>query len=289
MSDAIAQAHRTGIGGSGASIVWNVNPHRNVHDLYMECLGLGDEFKPSLAMDIGTHFEPFIRQWYEKKVERKGAATDTIRSKEYPWMIAHLDWISTDWEKGESSRFAEFKVAGFHNARDWGSPESCQVPLNYFLQGLHYSIVTGIKEWDLVVLLGTDIKVYPCTYDADLAAELIAKEKHFWHSHVLAKVPPPIDGSESCRQLLGQIYTKDRTPIEWAEGETQRLLNLYAEVLNNFKAEEGNKKELENKIRSAIGERAGLKTDRVKITWKARKDGVRVFRPVLVDEMEGVA
>ena len=288
----IHEAHKTGIGGSSASVVWGCNPYRTAHDLYAACLGLAPETETTWEMENGNSFEPRIRAWYEAKTKRTGTHTGLIRSKDYPWMIAHLDWMSTDqWTKQDlAATFAEFKIAGRYAAKEWGAPESCQVPLPYFLQGQHYSIVTGIKKWDLCVsICGDRPVIYPCEHDDDIAAELIRKERAFWHDNVLAKVPPPVDGSDSCRQLLTQIYQKSVTPIDFATGETARLLNLFFDVRQNYQAEELNIKELSNKVRAAIGEREGLKTDRGQVTWRARRDGVRVFLAKEFEAEEEVA
>jgi len=275
----IRDAHKTGIGGSGAGALFGVG-FKTVHELYADCLGLLPEKEPSLAMQIGTHNEPFIRQWYEKKTGKTGAPTETIRKSEMPWMIAHLDWMPL----GEKDRFAEFKVAGLHSAKEWGDAANGQVPLQYYLQGLHYSIVTGIPEWDLVVLLGTEIKIYPCKQDEELAKELIERERYFWHEHVLKQTPPPIDHTEECGKLINWIHPKNTKPLEWADGEAARLLNTLAKVAVNFEAEKQNFAELKNKITALIGDKDGLKTSEIQVTWKARKDGVRVFNTKLTEE-----
>lgn len=288
----IREHHKTGIGGSGAAACFGVKAFVSPYDLYASCLGLErKEPKDATPMDIGNHCEPFIRQWYEKKKGRKGTY-GFFRHKEYDWLIGHLDWISNDqWENPNlSAAFAEFKVAGIHSAREWGNPDYAQVPLSYYLQGLHYSILTGIQKWDLVVLLGTEIKIYPCEADKELADALIERERHFWHEHVLKKVPPPPDSSESCRLLLNTIYKQKRNEIPWLDPETEsdaiRIVNQLFETNRNAKAENDNLDELKNKTRAIIGERCGVKTDKGAILWKARKDGVRVFTIKPNDEDE---
>lgn len=279
----IHDAHKTGIGGSGAAALFGEG-FRSVHALYAECCGLAPESKSCLAFDIGRHNEPFIRTWYEKKIGMAGAPTETMCKSEMPWMIGHLDWLSTD-----RTRFAEFKVAGLHTAKEWGDPKHSQVPLGYYLQGLHYAIITGIDAWDLAVMLGTEIRVYPCVRDEDLAKELIEREAHFWNEHVLKRIPPPVDGTKDCARLIAWLHPNSADAMEWAEGETARLLNLFAEVKRNRDAEQANYDELENKIKAAIGDREGLQTPDIKITWKRNAKGARVFLPKLTSDAEGVA
>lgn len=287
MSNAIAAMHRTGIGGSMAAAIVGVSRHKTQHDVLAEILGMKPEEPPAIPMRVGTHCEPLICQFYEEATGFKGwTPKETIRHPKYDFIIGHVDWLSVCGTRG-----MEAKVAGLHTWSEWKDPAFCQVPIEYLTQCYHYAAITSAKAWDLCVLLGTEYKLYPVELDAETIEALIEREVKWWERHVINKEPLPIDGSESCRQFISWQHPTDELDLEWAEpgSEEYRLLNLYADVRTNYDAEKANKEELENKIRAAIGNREGLKTDRVKVTWRARKDGVRVLRPVFNDDVEGVA
>jgi|CXWL01.1.fsa_nt_gi predicted phage-related endonuclease len=275
---AMADAHRTGLGGSSAAPIMGLSSFKTVHDVYGECLGLRPETPPTLAQSVGNHCEGFIRSWYESETSQAGAPTITIRHPKMPWMIGHVDWVAND-----RSRFAEFKVAGLHTAKDWG--EEGVVPPAYYMQCIHYAIVLGITQFDLCVMLGTEIKIYPCQYSERIAARLIDAEKAFWHDHVLAKTPPKVDGSESCTTLLKALYPRVRTQLEWAQTPEERaLLRQFAETKTNYEAEEANLDELKNKLRALIGEREGIRSDGVIVKWAADKNGKRSLRATITED-----
>jgi predicted phage-related endonuclease len=273
----IAASHRTGIGGSGAAALFGCG-FKTLHEFYAECVGIAPKFETSLPMAIGNHNEPFIREWYEKEIGMKGGPK-FFRHHEHDWMLGHVDWISDD-----GTKFAEFKVAGLHSQYEWGNPKYAQVPMGYLLQGMHYSILTGLKEWDFVVMIGTEIRIYPCKYDLEIAAELIAREKYFWENHVVPRVPPPPDHSKECEGVLRWTYKQTSEDVPWAEGAEDRLLNTLAMVETNLEAEEKNYQEIRNKVMEAIGNRAGLKNSKIQVTWKANKAGSRVFKTKLIGD-----
>lgn len=271
---------RPGIGGSIAAAVMGVDRFKNRHDAFSRIMELQPYEEPGQAMRLGTAAEPIIVAEYEQ-------ATGEVIGREYsdytrpphhcegrPWMYAHYDGLCTkDTDKG-----LECKLAGLHTAKDWGDPAHCQVPQEYYVQCLHYMIVSGRRKWDMAVWLGTEIKIYPLVYDEDLAAWLIEGERKFWHEHILTGTPPPADGSDACGKLLAWRFPRNVEPMEWADPGDVGLFKTLAEVSRNLDAEEENYAQCVNKVKAIVGAREGLRFPGGEVTWKARKDGARVFR-----------
>src|SRR5690625_2261027 len=84
---------------------------------------------------------------------------------------------------------------------------------------------------------------------------MIEYEKSFWFNHVLAEVPPEIDGSKSASELLNQMYPEDNgetiiLPSDDAETLIEAIESIKAEV----KEKQALQKEYENKLKLMIGE-----------------------------------
>ena len=271
---AIATAHRSGLGGTAAAAIMGRSRFKTRHTVYAECMGIRPESKPSLPMEIGNHFEPFVRKWYERETGQRGYVPETLRHHKYDWLIGHLDWLRDD-----KKRVADFKVAGLHTAHEWIDPEKQQIPQEYYFQGLHYGTLTGIREWDFVVLIGTEIRIYTMRYNESLARLLFNAELFFWNEHVLKKVPPPIDHTKSCTNLMGWLHPRNESELRFAETQEElALCRRFAEVKQNFEAEELNLEELKNKLKGSIGDAEGLRWDGGAVTWKCDKRGRRTFR-----------
>jgi predicted phage-related endonuclease len=101
---------------------------------------------------------------------------------------------------------------------------------------------------------------------------LVEAGETFWRQHILAKVEPPISGSEAARQYLRQRYPRQREKLRPATAEETELLDRYAELRGLLKQGAVRRKALENQIAQAIGDNEGLEWERGKFTWKRTKD-----------------
>jgi predicted phage-related endonuclease len=267
------------IGASIAAAAVGMHRTHTPSYAYARAMGLMPDMEYNVACEIGKHCEPFMASWYEREfsvkldTSRSDYKSEPFKKAEYPWMIGHPDALIAEQRKG-----VEFKVAGLHSARDWGDPSACQVPQEYYIQCLCYMILTGYKEWDLVVMLGTEIKVYPLEYDQETAEGLLARMEKFWKEHLCTGIPPSPDASEDCKNLMGWMYNKNNGKIDFATTDELQALRLLADVKRNLVAEEGNFLQASNAVKALIKDRDGLKWDGHDVTWKARKDGVRVFK-----------
>jgi predicted phage-related endonuclease len=87
-------------------------------------------------------------------------------------------------------------IASPGTAHHW---DNNQIPVSYYWQGLHYSIVSGVHTVTFVALLagrGLVTRDMPIV-DEDVET-LVAAESMFWDL-VQTQTPPPVDGSDSYR------------------------------------------------------------------------------------------
>src|SRR5690606_17643309 len=83
----------------------------------------------------------------------------------------------------------------------------------YIVQVQHYMAVTGAKAWWLAVLIGGQRFVHKrIERDDELIQQLIEIERDFWENHVLANVPPELDGSPASTELVKRMYPQATLP-----------------------------------------------------------------------------
>jgi putative phage-type endonuclease len=189
------QLRRTGIGGSDASAALGLSPWQTPYDLWLEKTGEAEPVTANERMHWGTLLEPVIAAEYTRRtgrvLEPPGAM---LRHARHQWMIGHIDGKV----RGEP-RLVEFKTAG--TARGWGESGSDEVPLAYSVQVHHYLTLTGCQVADLVVLIGgSDFRVFEILHDPDISRDLIEAEEVFWR-HVEDREPPdPVSASDAVKR-----------------------------------------------------------------------------------------
>ncbi|OVE45694.1 YqaJ viral recombinase family protein [Chromobacterium violaceum] len=254
----------TGIGGSDAGTVLNVNPYKTPLQLYLEKRGEieAEDISDKLAVKAGIGLEDFVAQLYSEQTGRRVERCNTmLRHPKHSWMLGNLDRLV--WEgdkrpqfKGEirTKRGLECKTAlgRFIDKSAWGPDGSDEVPMPYLAQCQHYMAVTDAEIWDLAVLLsGPEFRIYPIKRDDELIAGMIEQEAEFWdrvktgrapdmdydHSttpDLLAKLYPGTDGSEIVlpdsalhwQQVMAEAKEQVKLYDSIATGAKNHLLHL---------------------------------------------------------------
>lgn len=143
--------NRHGIGGSDASAVLGLNPYKTNEELWLEktlqtepenisgkpYVKYGHESEPLLRELFALDFPEYQVEYYENNM---------IRNRRYPWAHASLDGELTDQEGRKG--ILEIKTTNILQSMQKEKWED-QIPDNYYIQILHYLMVT---EYDFVVL-----------------------------------------------------------------------------------------------------------------------------------------
>lgn len=252
---------RSGIGGSDAAAVAGLNPYVSRIMVYMDKIGELEPQEENEAMYWGHVMEDIVAQEFSKrtgmKIRRRNA---TLRHEKYPWMIANIDRMIVGKREG-----LECKNLSFHSGMKWEDGDLWQ----YELQCHHYMAVTGFKRWWLAALIGGNRFVYKSIErDEEIIESLIKLESDFWNNHVVPRIPPEMDGSEASSE-----YLKRKFPISNGEqmhftSDIESLLEELDEVKKLENEAKERRTEIENKIKSMLGEyEVGIWKDR-KVTWK---------------------
>lgn len=196
------RARTNGIGGSDASAVIGRNPYKSNIELYEEKTDrrMPEDISDKPYVQYGTQAEEHIRALFaldypEYAVEHH--ENRILRSKDFPFMQASLDGELTD-QKGRRG-VLEIKTT---NILQSGQREKWhdRIPDNYYIQILHYLLVTG---WDFAILRAhlnttwgedrrTSVRHY-FIHRSEVAEDLEylkAEEIKFWRFVEAGKKPP---------------------------------------------------------------------------------------------------
>lgn len=185
-------ANRSRIGGSDASAIVGLNPYRSNVELWQIKTGQteSEDISDKPYVVYGTKAEEHLRELFaldhpQYKVEY--AENNMFLNDKYPFAHASLDGWITD-EKGRMGIW-ECKTTNIIHSSQKEKWNNC-IPDNYYIQCLHYLLVTGFEFVELTAQLKWDIegKVYKQTrqyhFERDEVLEdiefLEKSEKEFW-------------------------------------------------------------------------------------------------------------
>lgn len=199
---------KTGIGGSEASIILNINPYKTPYELFMEKKGNTVERITNAAIEKGNRLEqPLIDVFFALHPEYVQVDTKhiSLKSKANTFMNANLDGAFLD-EDNEKC-ILEIKSTTIQNKKmlnEWGCWDKEQgiwidkIPDVYYCQVLHYMVVTGFRHAVVYALLdfsyksGQETREVHIYYDdvLDDMKLIIDEEQKFWN-RLENNNPPP--------------------------------------------------------------------------------------------------
>lgn len=195
--------HRDRIGGSDAASIVGLNPYRSNIDLYRIKTGQiqPEDISDKPYVKYGTEAEQYLRELFKldyPEYEVFYEENNMFLNDKYPWAHASLD----GWLRDKQGRMGiwECKTTNITNSTQtlkWKN----RIPDNYYIQVLHYLMVT---EFDFVILkaqlkfdYGEDVYLQTKHYKierADVEEDikyLEHEEKKFWQ-HVTEHTQPAL-------------------------------------------------------------------------------------------------
>lgn len=193
-----------GIGGSDASAVVGMNPYKSNIDLFEEKTGrrVPEDISEKPYVIYGKKAEEYIRELFrldypEYQVEHHEFRI--LQSLSHPFMQASLDGELTDQEGRRG--ILEIKTTNILQSMQYEKWKD-RIPDNYYIQVLHYLLVTGyefvVLRAHLVSEWGQDKRTTVKHYfiereevreDLDM---LLEEEKKFWAYVESGRKPPLI-------------------------------------------------------------------------------------------------
>jgi putative phage-type endonuclease len=274
------EARRKTIGASEIAAVCGLHRHRSPLDVYLVKRGVVPDFEGNEYTEWGLRLEDAIALKYAEVVPQGVTLvrSDTLFHPLEDWVSATPDRLALmqhpEWG-------VEVKNKNLYEAPHFGEPGTDQVPDEIATQ-CHWSmIVTRLPWWDVAVLIGGwDFRTYRIHANTEIAAALLERGREFWVKHVQAGVEPPVDASKSWTQHIQRTLRKYTEILREATVEEDALLRQLRAVRTEKAQIEETETLLENKLKLAIGECAGITAGCGKVTWKAPKSGLPQWKRI---------
>ncbi|MGC0364781.1 putative phage-type endonuclease [Rhodococcus sp. 27YEA15] len=147
------------------------------------------------------------------------AAAEYWRYKNDGWVISRgevqytddaLEFGNAATIDGRASRGAWRRIVEIKTARDlaeWGDDGSGDVPADYAAQVIWQQLITGWHEPANIVLWPQygKPKIYAIDYDAQIAAEILARVRE-WNASLAAGIPPELDDTISTYETVRRLH-----------------------------------------------------------------------------------
>lgn len=252
---------KQGIGGSDAAKVCGQSKWGTPLTVFNEKIN-DKQTKETEAMRIGSALEPMIIKKYEELTGNNvKTGLDILFNKNNKFMLANIDGIVSD-----KNIIVEAKTA--KNKKGWGTPGTCDVPVDYLFQVAHYCSVYEISEAHIIVFFKDSSKydIFKYYRNDNFENAIIKKEKNFWENHVLKNLPPPATKIKDVRIK----YDLSEEKTSFADDETITKYNKLLDILKSKKQIEEQEESLKIDIMLKMGVSSELKDNfgNKLISWK---------------------
>ena len=263
------ERHKLGIGGSEAAAIAGLNPYASAFTVYWDKLGKSESIEISEAMRQGSDLEEYVAKRFCEATGKKVRKCEyMLQSAEHPFMIADVDRFVV----GENA-ILECKTS--RNASNYSYEDANNIPAYQLIQCLHYMSVVGAEKAYLATLIfGKDfniVEINASDYKDDIAS-LVQIEKRFWEENVLKEIPPKPDGSERSTAIISEQFpsaNEELPPVDLMgySSQLKRLSELKKQITELM----DEKTEIENTLKTALGEAPVGEYGDFRITWKNRE------------------
>lgn len=253
-------AHRrNSIGGSDASGIIGLNHWTSPYSIWAEKLGKLPPKEDNEAMRQGRDLEDYVAHRFAEKTGKKVRRENNILiNPDYPFAHANVDRMVVGEDAG-----LECKTTSVLNLKSF---KNGMFPDTYYVQCVHYLMVTGCSKWYLAVLvLGKDFMVFEIERDEDEINALAKSEADFWKL-VESQTPPVADGAASTSETISTLYPEsndDTVSLVAYDNDLDQYMALSAQI----KELEALKDEMANRVKAFMGESGKGETSKYKVSW----------------------
>ncbi len=269
LTDKQIDIRKTGIGASEAPDIVLAGGITT----YARKVGDADPFEGNSLTEFGHRVERVIGEaWTERHPGVRIYTPGTLRHPEHSWALASPDRVVAPAGLGRPARdtweqLLEIKTV-FFSGSDFGEGID-EIPDRHLVQVQWQLEVVGLEEATLVALVNGDYREYPVHRDREMGALLLAEVGRFWHENVLARVPPPVNGSDAYTAFLRRRHPRDTIPAIPETPELREIVDRLRAAKEALKQAEAFEAEAANELRAIVGDAAGVEG---LCTYRANKD-----------------
>lgn len=235
------------LGGSEAAAALGFSPYKSPYTLWCEKTErIPNNAQDNEAMRVGRDLEEYVAQRFTEATGKKVRKCNyTFQSKKYPYAIANVDRLIVGEDAGLECKTASALTRTKYDKDD--------IPVQYYLQCMHYMAITGKKKWYIAVLvMGKGFYWREVERDENEISLLLEREEEFWN-YVVNDQEPPIDDSNSTLETIKNLYpNSNQSTIELIDCESKiERLQTIKELMKSLKREST---QIESELRNEMQE-----------------------------------
>ncbi|MFJ3100301.1 YqaJ viral recombinase family protein [Streptomyces sp. NPDC086835] len=240
------EVRRSGIGGSDVAAILGLDKYRGPRHVYEAKHGRDTE-ADNEAMEFGRELEDVIARSFSRRANVPIVTPPgTLVHNEHPWMLANVDRYALD-EAGAVVAPVECKNRSEYQADDWeeGVPDSPAIQAHWYMAvgGWDYA-------WVAALIGGNRLRYHRLERDEELIGYLVQHCGDWYQRHVVEGFPPPADGLEATKELLGRLWVAKPEDIVEVDLERARALRAQrARLTDQIKALNTELTTVENEMR----------------------------------------
>lgn len=237
------QERRLGIGGSDVAAICGLSKYKSPLDVFLE--KIGEKEAPQLDNPYiywGNTLEPIVAHEFSTRTGLiVKEAPDPFVHPEHTFMRANIDRLI----EGEDA-FLECKTASSYAKNAWGEDGQDIMPIEYYLQVVHYcAVLNKPKAYVAVLIGGNDFRIMEYHRNLELEAQVIEAERIFWNDHVLKYFPPNAQTIADLNILVKEVK---RDSCLMADSEIEEHWHAYKSIKEQIKELEEKAEEHKTKI-----------------------------------------
>lgn len=253
---------RKSIGGSDAASIIGLNPYSSPYSVWADKLGVIPEKEDTEAMRLGRDLEDYVAKRFTEATEKKVRRENHILiNPDYPFAHANVDRVIVGEDAGlECKTTSTLNLKRFKNGT---------FPENYYVQCVHYLMVTGAKRWYLAILvLGREFMHFTIERDEEEIAALAQSEEAFWKL-VEERTAPIADGSAATSAAISAVYPEAREFDTVDLTAYESILDEYTALSAQIKALEALRDEAANKVKVFLAEASEGESGGYNVTFRS--------------------
>lgn len=221
----------------------------------------------------GRKFEQVILEWFADVEQCEIEFADPfeiISADRWPRVGATLDALRLPERTP-----IDAKLIDRPKASEWGEPGSDDMPVYYAVQLVVQMAVVDAPFAELAVRFpGAQPVGFRIHRDLDVEREVMGRCQDFYERHVLTRVPPPIDNTESYASYLKSRLTQATQQLVLAEPEMHTIVVNREEARERLEHAEAEVRFFDNVLKATIGSNRGLQGPTWRATWAKDRDSI---------------
>ena len=247
------------IGGSDAAAIVGLSAYVSPYTVWADKLGKIPPSEDNEAMRQGRDLEQYVAERFAEATGKKVRRENNILiNPDFPFAHANVDRIVIGEDAG-----LECKTTNQLNLKKFKNGE---FPDHYYVQCMHYMMVTGCSKWYLAVLvLGREFLWFEIESDEEEIAALAQSEQEFWQC-VEQGAPPAADGSKSTTDTIQTMFP-DSSESSVSLFSFDNMLTQREDIKRSIGDLKALQDEIENKIKAYMQDASRGESDKYRVTW----------------------